>query len=148
MRVIGMAFVCLIRVRCISPKTFDWFSLNVTQIFLSVRRCAEPMTQLRRLKVKVNGQGHVFYPIFLYAPLYLLNPLTGFTRLHANVPLSDTMCRTQLLNFAPALYLLNPEWFSLNVTQIFLSVRRCAEPMTRLYRLEVRVCVQGHGFNT
>ena len=33
---------------------FDQFSLNFSQMFLSVRRCAEPMTQLRRLKVTVN----------------------------------------------------------------------------------------------
>ena len=31
------------------------FSLNFTQLFLSVRRCAEPMTWLHRLKVTLQG---------------------------------------------------------------------------------------------
>ena len=49
-----------IRVRSIFPKSFERFSLNFTQMFLSIRRCAEHMTQLPRLKVKVTGQG--IYP--------------------------------------------------------------------------------------
>ena len=36
--------------------------LNFTQMFLSVTRCAEPMTRLHRLKVKVTLQNHVIYP--------------------------------------------------------------------------------------
>ena len=40
------------RVRSISPEPFERFSLNFTQMFLSVRRCAEHMTQLPRIKVK------------------------------------------------------------------------------------------------
>ena len=35
----------------ISPKSFEWFTLNFTQIL--VRQCAEPMAQLCRLKVNV-----------------------------------------------------------------------------------------------
>ena len=35
---------------------------NFTQMFLSVRQCAELMTQLPRLKVKVTFQGHRIYP--------------------------------------------------------------------------------------
>ena len=42
-------------VRSISPEYFERFSLNFTQIFLSVRWCAETMTQLRRLKVTLQG---------------------------------------------------------------------------------------------
>ena len=33
----------------ISPEPFESCSLNFTQMFLSVRRCAEAMTQLPRL---------------------------------------------------------------------------------------------------
>ena len=32
-------------------------------MFISVRRCAEPMTQPCRLKVKVTGEGHKFEPL-------------------------------------------------------------------------------------
>ena len=49
-------------VRSTSPEPFKRFSLNFAQMFLSARRCAETMTQLRRLKVKVPHQGHVIYP--------------------------------------------------------------------------------------
>ena len=38
----------------IPPEPFESFSLNFTEIFLSVRRCAEEMTQLPRL-LKVMG---------------------------------------------------------------------------------------------
>ena len=52
------------RVCSISPQPFLRFSLNITQMFLSGSWCAEPMTQLHRLKVTV--QGHGFYPCFNY----------------------------------------------------------------------------------
>ena len=45
-----------IRVRSISPKPLDRFSLNFSQMFLLVRQCAEHMTQLPRLKVTGQGQ--------------------------------------------------------------------------------------------
>ena len=86
-----------IRVRSISPASFERFSLNFTQMFLSVRRCAEHMTQLPRLKVK------------------------GFT---------IEFCVRSI----------SPEplgQFSFNFTQMILSVRRCAEHMTQLPRLKV-----------
>ena len=41
-----------------SPQPFVRFSLNITQMFLSMSWCAEPMTQLCKLKVKVTLQGH------------------------------------------------------------------------------------------
>ena len=41
-----------------SLQPFVRFSLNITQMFLSVSWCAEPMTQLCKLKVKVTLQGH------------------------------------------------------------------------------------------
>ena len=42
-------------VRSIASEPFERFSSNFTQLFLSVRRCVEPMTQLRSLKVKPEG---------------------------------------------------------------------------------------------
>ena len=50
------------RVRFISPEPLGRFSFIFTQMFLSVRRCAEHMTRLPSLKVKVTSQGHVIYP--------------------------------------------------------------------------------------
>ena len=53
----------------ISPDPFERFSLNFTKMFLSLRRCKEPMTrpmtQLRKLKVKVTHQGHSFTIILM-----------------------------------------------------------------------------------
>ena len=97
-------FTLEFRVRSISPELLGRFSLNFTQMSLSVRRCAEYITQLPRLKVKVTGQGHVIYP-------------------------SIRVC-----SISPASF----ERFSLNFTQMFLSVRRCAEHITQLPRLKVK----------
>ena len=41
----------------IFPNSFERFSINYTELILSVRRCAEPMTQLCRLKVKCKVMG-------------------------------------------------------------------------------------------
>ena len=49
-----MGFTLEFRVCSISPELFERFSLNFTQMFLLVIRCAEPMTQLCKLK----SQGH------------------------------------------------------------------------------------------
>ena len=106
----------------LSPQPFERFSLNITQMFRSVRRCAEPMTQLPRLKVKVTLQGHGIYPWILFE-LFLsarrcAEPMNQLCRLkvrslfkvmeftlhvrsispepfelHPNAPLSETMCR-------------------------------------------------------
>ena len=80
-------------------------------MFLSVRRCAEFMTRLPRIKVKVTSQDHVIYP---------------------------SIC---VRSMSPESF----ERFSLNFTQMFLSVIRCAEPMTRLHKLKVKVTLQSHG---
>ena len=45
------------RARSISPEYFERVSLNFTQMFLLVRRCAEHMTQLHVPRLKVTGQG-------------------------------------------------------------------------------------------
>ena len=48
-------------VHSISPKPFELVSLYFIQMFLLVRQCAEPMTRLQRLKIKVTVQGHRLY---------------------------------------------------------------------------------------
>ena len=52
----------------ISPEPFDWFSWCFTHMFLLVRRCAEHMTQLPRLKV--TGQGQRIY-LWISCPFQL-----------------------------------------------------------------------------
>ena len=53
-----MGLILRFRARSIAPEPFERFSSNFSQIILSVRRCAEPKTQLCRLKVKVTFQVH------------------------------------------------------------------------------------------
>ena len=98
------------------------FSLNFTQMFLSLRRCAKQMNQLPRIKFKVTGQGHVVCPSIR---AHSISP-ESFERFSSNVFLSETVCRAHdpatltqghghrsrsnnlPLNFMSALYLLNP----------------------------------------
>ena len=93
----------------ISPDPFGRLQLDLTQMFLSVSYCAELITRLCKLNVKVTLQGHVIYPPFC---------------VHSTSPKTF-------------------ERFSLNFTQMFLSVMRCAKPMTQLCRL--KVALQCHG---
>ena len=106
-----MGIILEFHVHSMSPEPFERFSLNFTQMFPSVRRCAKPITWLGRLKVKVTLQGHGLYPL---------------------------IC---VHSISPEPF----EQFSLIFTQMFLSVRRCAEPMTQLCRLKAVVTLQGHG---
>ena len=120
-------------------------------MFLSVRRCVEPMTQLPRLKV-VTIQVYGIYPSIscLFNICWTLWNI--FIKHHPNVPLSETVCwahdlatKTQghnsrsydlPLNFVSAAKLL--DW--VNFTHMFLSVRS-AEPMTQLSRPNIKVTV-------
>ena len=65
------------RILSVFPQAFVRFSLNITQMFLSVSWCAQPVTQLHILKVKVTVQGHGFYP-WISRTLHILNPLNDF----------------------------------------------------------------------
>ena len=67
-KVIGFSFE--FRVRSISPIPLEGFSLNFGHMFASVRRCAEPITQPCRHKVKVTVQGHRFEP-WILCPLHI-----------------------------------------------------------------------------
>ena len=89
--------------RSISPEPLGRFSINFTQMFLSVRRCAEFMTWQHRLKIKITLQGHVIYPSF------------------------------RVRSISPEYF----ERFSFNFTQMYLSMRRCTEPMPQLSRFKV-----------
>ena len=53
-----MGFILESCVCSISHELAERFSLSFTQMFLSVSWCAEPMTQLCKLKVNVILQGH------------------------------------------------------------------------------------------
>ena len=60
----------------------------------SLRRCAEPMTQLRTVKVKLTFKGNGIYPSIL-CPLHVFRTLcTNFVKLHSSVPIGETVCRT------------------------------------------------------
>ena len=84
--------------------------INFTQMFLSRRRCAESLTQLRRLNAEVTLQSW--------------DLLLNFVSFKSPQPFVR---------------------FSLNITQMILSVSWCAEPMTQLCKLKVKVTLQGHG---
>ena len=61
----------------------------------SFRRCAEPMTQLRIVNVKLTLKGNGIYPSTL-CPLHIFRTLcTIFVKLHGTVPLGETVCRTR-----------------------------------------------------
>ena len=133
-----MGFTLELHARSISPQQFVRFSLTITQMLLSESCCAELMTQLHRLKIKVTIQGHAFYH-WIWCPL--LNPLNDFIKLKQNVNLSVTISRTyadprsksQLkvnrftLEFGSAPYLMLPLndfiKFHLNVSLIELVCR-------------------------
>ena len=126
------------------PEPLEKCSINFTQIIISVRQSAEPMTQLCRLKV--NSWDLPF--TFMSAP-YLIPFERFFSKLHSNNHLSETVCRTHdsarqtqgqghtskswdlPISFVSVPYLLNPlKDFLLNFTQIIILVKQCAVPMT------------------
>ena len=70
------------------------FLKKITQMLPSLRRCAEPMTQLRTVKVKLTFKGNGIYPSIL-CPLHVFRTLcTNFVKLHSTVPIGETVCRT------------------------------------------------------
>ena len=89
-----MGFTVQFPVCSISAEDFKRFSLSFTQMFLSERRCAEPMTQLCRLKVKdtlqVIGLIIAFRVPVIYPEPFEIFPLI-FTQMF--LPLSEKVCR-------------------------------------------------------
>ena len=84
----------VIDVRSISPEPLRRLSWNITQIILSVRRCAESLTQ---------SQGRPSMPCdlpFSVCPLNISLILwTIFIILHPNVPLCEAVSQLRILKF-------------------------------------------------
>ena len=105
-------------------------------MFLLVRRCAEHMTQLPRLKV--TGQGQRIYPLnscqlHTSRTLWLI-----FMILHLYVPLCKRVCRAHYPDFRVCSISPEPfDLFSYYFTHMYLLVRRCAEHIIELPRLKV-----------
>ena len=114
------------RVSSISPELLRPFSLNFTQMFLSVRQCAEPMTQLHSLKINVTIQGHKIYssifvrsisrqPFELVALIFIqVFFLVGQCAEHMTQPVTQgqdhwSRSRDLSLNLVSVRYLLNPD---------------------------------------
>ena len=78
----------------ISAESFEIFSLNFVQMFIPVRRCVEPMTQLCRLNVKVTFQC-LWIITRIPCPLHIsFTPGMILITVWSNVHLTETMCRT------------------------------------------------------
>ena len=61
----------------------------------SLRRCAEFMTQLRTVKVKLTLKGNGIYPSILCL-LHIFRTLcTIFVKLHSTVPLGEKVFKTR-----------------------------------------------------
>ena len=78
----------------ISPEPFESFLWNFGQMFASVSRCAEPISQPCQLKVKVTGQGHGFEPWISCLLQISYTPGRIFFKLWSYVCLSEMMCWT------------------------------------------------------
>ena len=143
-----MGFILQFRIRSISSELFERFIVNFNQITISVRRCAEPMIWVCRLKVKVNFQGHGIYPLQFPAcsispelfERFSLNVTLMFLSVRRYVDHMTQLCSLEIsitikvMGFTFCCYISHEpfESFSLNLTQMFLSVRGCAEAMTQL----------------
>ena len=93
-KVIGSSLI--FRVRSISPIPLEGFYLNFGQMFASLRRCAQLITQPCRQKVNVTVQGHRFEP-WISCPLcssYTSERI--FFKHWSNVHHSETMCRIKV----------------------------------------------------
>ena len=122
-------------------------------MFLSVKRCGEPMTWLPRLNVKFALQSHGVYPLIrirsIFPELFSLNVTQMFLSVRSYAePMTQGLghtsrSRNSPLNFVSFKFPQPFVRFLLNITQMFLSVSCCAKPVTRLCKLKVKL--QGHG---
>ena len=126
-------------------------------MFTSVRRCSEPITQPCRHKVSVTIKGHKFElcsisVLFLKGFSLNFNQMFSLHRQCAEPitqpcgPRSRSQLKVTCLSFAFA-STPYPEPFarvSMNFRKMFTSVRLCAEPITQLCRLKVKVTIEGH----
>ena len=124
-------------------------------MFTFARQCAEPITQPWFLKVKVTIQGHMC-KLYISCPLLISSTPKGFSlNFNLKKELIAKPCRTKVkvtcLSLAFLVRSLSPEPFErfsnfqiLNFGKMFISVRQCAELITQLCQLKVKVAVKGH----
>ena len=62
----GQMFEALFRVCSISPRRLEGFLRNLSNMFTSLRQCAEPMSRPYRFKVKVTLKGQRFEALFRF----------------------------------------------------------------------------------
>ena len=146
------------------PIQVEGLSLNFGHMFTIMRRCAESITQACRLEVKVTVQSHGLEPWISCRSVSPL-PLGGFSLNVGQMFTSVGQCAEPItqpcrLNvkvtvegheFEPWIWCqlhisLPLEECSLNFDQMFASVRWCAEPITQLCWLKVKVTIEGHQF--
>ena len=145
-------------VRFISPEPFERFSLNLTQMFLSARRCIEHMTQLWSLEVNVAVQGHGIYP-WSWCLLHISRALWKSPKCSSQWDgvqkqwLSYQDFKRSWSYFEVMGYFYPRQfsvWLCLNdfflkITQMLPSLRRCTEPMTQLRTVNVKLTLKGNG---
>ena len=122
-------------------------------MFISVRRCAEPMTQLPRLKVKVTEMV-IRFTLEFCVRFISPHPLKDFHQTSLKCfsqrdgvqnPLQICRLKVNVFTLDFRVHYISPkpfERFSLNFTQMFLS-RWCLDPMTQLRRLKVNLQCNG-----
>jgi len=127
------------RVRSLSFQPLVGFKNYFAQMSSMMRRCAVPMFDHDRFKVKVTIKDYILYDCIL-CPLFIFWILSGFYKLFCtNVCYDETMCSAYVwprlvqgqglnlrlnivwLYFMSALYLLN-SWLDLQIT-----VHKCQE---------------------
>ena len=96
-RLEGHRFEPVFRVRSISPKRLEGFSLNLCHMFTSRRRHAEPMCRPYRFKVKVRLEGHRFEPVFRVRSISPKRLRGIFIKLVSHVHPKEAMCRIRVL---------------------------------------------------
>ena len=144
-----------IRVRSIYAEPFDPVALNLTQMLLSVRRCAEYMTQLPRRKIKDTGQGiNLEFRVRYISPEPFVRFSFNFTQMFLSVrqcaELITWLCKLKVkvtlqghvIYPSVCVKCISPEpfeRFSFNFSQMFLSLNWCAELLTQLHSLKVKV---------
>ena len=98
----------------ICSKPFELVSLCFIQMFLLVRQCAEPMTQLQRLKIKVTVQGQRLNP-WIFCLLHISEPFERFLSSFCQMLIS-------LRQFAEPLIQLHRVWVKAHLEFLVCSI--------------------------
>ena len=92
-----MGYTLHFHVSSISLESFERFSLNCTQMFPSVRRCAELILSFADSRSRSHFKVMAFTLHFRVSSISP-EPFERFSfKFHLNVPLSETVCRTHNL---------------------------------------------------